>query len=693
MRKNMQSIRNKVLFFGLLMTIIPLALISVYYIQNMAGYVGETGEEMQKMRLEHLATDIRSEIRQVMDQLDVLASLERPTEMKGPFYEVLSSQDAIDTLVVIDQDGVLLSQVARHTLNHADTGDTWPVQGASGVIPDAGEPVISDVLVNEYGQPYMQMIAETGTDGLRIGAAVQLQKLIGNVSSYQLDDEAVIYLEDPSNQVIAHQDYSKLWQPSTEETSRGIEIRTEIDEVQWELVMEQPRREALSPVFDMMRRGGFTATVMILFGSVISVFAGLYFVKPIETLQQGMRRMKTGYWPEAMPVERQDEFGELTQAFNEMNETIQEKEQRLRQEKERLDIVVNSMDAGLAVVRKDYSIAWMNPKLEGWIGEKREVPCFRLFHDQDDACYACPLRDEVTYDKMDEILTRKDRSGQERIYRHRVFPLNYTLEQDEEALIVMEDITEEKQMEEKIIQTDKLSALGLMASSFAHEVNNPLASVQIYAEDLSDRLTEDEAELLESGDMAHYLQVIRKNIDRCKTITGNLLNFSRKENWEERDIRVRKVVEESLVLMNHSLNKQGVDVTVTEEEGLPEVRGDALKLSQVFVNFIQNALDAMADRTDPELSIRLYQEGHDLLVDVADNGSGIRPEDLDKLFDPFFTSKPTGKGTGLGLSVCYGIIQQMNGVLEVESEPGQGAVFRLRLPVPQKETKPEHGEV
>lgn len=686
MLRSFRSIRQKVLLFGVLMTIIPLVLISVYYLSDLADYVGSTGEEMQEMRLEHLADDIRTDISQVMNQLEFLAALDDPENDPGAMYEVLRSMQAIDTLVLLDTEGRLSSKVARNTLNQEGAGETWfeeETVNSSGMN-------VSDVLFNDYGQPYMQL--SVPSDNGYIGASVQLQKLIGNVSSYQLDYDGVIYLQDHTGQIIAHQDYSRLWQSDAGEIEDGMVMRTAIDEVDWELVMNQPRREALTPVFDMMRRGGFTATVMILFGSVISVFAGLYFVKPIEQLQQGMRRMKTGYWPEAMPVKRQDEFGELTEAFNEMNETIQEKERRLRQEKERLDIVVNSMDAGLAVVRKDYSIAWMNPKLESWIGEKTSVPCFKLFNDQDEPCYSCPLQQETPFNKMDEVLTRTDETGQERIYRHRVFPLQYTLEQDEEALIVMEDITEEKQMEEKIIQTDKLSALGLMASSFAHEVNNPLASVQVYAEDLSDRLTENEQELLESGDMAHYLSIMRKNIDRCKTITSNLLNFSRKDHWQDTRFGIRQVVDDSLLLMNHSLNKQGITVEVYEEEGIPPISGDAMKLSQVFVNLIQNAIDAMNDNAEAKLEIHLFGSQEEIIAEVRDNGTGIRQPDLDKLFDPFFTSKPTGKGTGLGLSVCYGIVQQMNGNMEVESEPGQGSTFRVRLPKQQEQNQDDRHE-
>ncbi|SES02352.1 sensor histidine kinase [Salipaludibacillus aurantiacus] len=695
MKHLFRSVRYKVLLFGLIMSIIPLVLISVYYLMEMSDYVEDSAAVSQERKVAYFAETIRNDIRSTFQKLDMMMSMGDLEDQSGVFYDLLKQQESIDEIVLLNAEGEVQSRYSRYSINQMAEGGLWVSGQAELSVLANDNHVFSNVMFNDYGQPFIQLIVRSEENGEMLGVSLQLQKLIGNVSSYQMEHNAQVYLRDQNEQIIAHQDYSRLWQTDqrTEVPDNTMVIQSSIDEVNWDLVMEQPRREMLSPIFDMLRRGSFTASFMILFGSMISIYAGLYFVKPIERLQSGMKHMQYGYWPEKMPVDRNDEFGELTAAFNDMNTEIQEKERRLEQEKERLDIVVNSMDAGLAVVKKDYSIAWMNPTLKSWIGDQRSVPCFRMFNDKDSPCYSCPLNESASFERMDENLTKTDENGEQRIYRHRVFPLQHTLEEDEEVLIVMEDITEEKRMEEKLVQTDKLSALGLMASSFAHEVNNPLASVQVYAEDLTDRLEEDKEELLESGEMADYLTIIRKNINRCKEITNNLLNFSRKSAFKAEEFPIEKVLDDSLMLMNHTLKKNHVSLKLQKpQEKIPDISGDPLKISQVFVNLIQNAVDAMSEKEFPVLEITVEMEGEEAVVSFKDNGIGIPESNIPKLFDPFFTSKPTGKGTGLGLSVCYGIVKQMEGTMEVQSEPGEGSVFRVILPVNRKDADGSEGE-
>ncbi|GEL06948.1 ATP-binding protein [Salisediminibacterium halotolerans] len=676
--KRWQSIRMKVLMFGLLMTFVPLSLISIYYFTDMAQYIEQSSVEQQNLELENLSNDIYRDIEAAQRELELLVSLERTSGEAGVFYDILKNHQAFTEIVWLSEDGQIEERYARYTLNEEADSSRW---AEDEQWQEEGNSSFSEVRFDDFGQPYMQITVTDSETNRKAGASLQLQKLIGQVASYRISDQASMYLENQGGQVIAHQDYSQLWQEKdTTDYDNPLIFKTDVEPLDWTLSIEQPENEMLAPLYSMMQQGGLAAAVLIFTGSIISVFAGLSFVKPIEYLQRRINAVKAGEWPERMAVGRQDEFGELTYAFNTMSETIQEKEQWLQQEKERLNIVVNSMDAGLAVIRKDFSIAWMNPTLENWLGRQADVPCFQLFNDRSSPCYSCPLSPETPFDKMDEQLFKTDENGRQRIYRHRVYPLEHTLEENEEALIVMEDITEEKEMEEKLIQTDKLSALGLMASSFAHEVNNPLASVQVYSEDLSDRLSEEGTELIANGEAQHYMNVIRKNIDRCKEITTNLLNFSRKSQWDMRELSVEQVLDESLSLMNYALKKQGTSVEKHCVDNLPHIYGDPLKLSQVFVNLIQNALDAMEEQKNPLLTLALTK-GHDgVTITVQDNGSGISAEQIPKLFDPFYTSKPTGKGTGLGLSVCYGIVQQMSGTLTVESEEGKGTTFFVNLP-------------
>ncbi|WP_257988443.1 ATP-binding protein [Bacillus sp. V33-4] len=455
-------------------------------------------------------------------------------------------------------------------------------------------------------------------------------------------------------------------------------VKTKIDELQWTLVMEQPHSTAYQPINEMMRNTIMAVAIVTLIVSLISIYSGLNFTKPIVILEKAMKNLKFGYQIEPVQMARNDEIGKLAKSFNEMGQVLQEKSVRLAQEKERLDVVVDGIGAGLALVTKEYQVTWMNPILQGWLNEAQlSLPCYSLIGGVNAPCENCPVTRPESGVNIDKLMNQKTANGEEKIFRHRVFPLNHAIEEEGEFLLVIEDITEQKQMEEKIIQTDKLSALGLMASGFAHEVNNPLATIHAYAEDLLDRIhTNDEQ--LDQEEINSYLNKIKENTERCKKITGNMLNFSRESKWSLSYVDINETVQNSVSLVEYSLKKHQIQLDVNVEKDLPELFGDSLKLMQVLVNLINNAVDAMEE--GGTITLLAKKEGNSILLKVADTGTGISREVLPKIFDPFYTTKSVGKGTGLGLSVCYGIIQQFGGTIQIQSEHGAGTTVDILLP-------------
>lgn len=442
--------------------------------------------------------------------------------------------------------------------------------------------------------------------------------------------------------------------------------------------MEQPKTTAFAPINRMLQSGIGAVALLILTVSLISVWAGLYFTRPIVSIDREMNNLKKGRKIQPVKMKRTDELGKLADSFNDMSKELLEKSRLLEQEKERLDVVVNGIGAGLALVTKEYRITWMNPILKGWLKEDRlTLPCYAVIGGESTPCLNCPITCPDLDKIADEVMKFKDGANGERIFRHRVFPLNHAIEEEGEFLVVLEDITEQKQMEETMIQTDKLSALGIMASSFAHEVNNPLATINVYAEDLIDRIQGGDEDLDEE-EMEHYLRKIKENTERCKRITGNLLNFSRKNDWTDDRIRVKEIIENSVSLVEHQLKKQRIQLEIHVDEGLPAVNGDGLKLMQVIVNLINNAVDAMESEGKLIVSASVSSQ-EAVSIKVTDSGHGIPAEAMDKLFDPFFTTKPVGKGTGLGLSVCYGIIQQFGGSITIDSKPSEGTTVEIQL--------------
>jgi two-component system, NtrC family, sensor kinase len=244
-------------------------------------------------------------------------------------------------------------------------------------------------------------------------------------------------------------------------------------------------------------------------------------------------------------------------------------------------------------------------------------------------------------------------------------------------LIIVDDITERIELETQLTQSEKLSSIGLLAAGVAHEVNTPLAVISSYAQMLSKQINND-------AKLGPLLEKITRQTFRASEIVNNLLNFSRTSATEFSAIDLNKVITETLALLEHQLKTSHIKVETELHSGLPLIHGNAGKLQQVFLNLFLNAKDAMAAKGGT-LSITTMN-GDAVQVNIHDSGAGIEPENINKIYDPFFTTKNVpregqSRGTGLGLSVTYGIIQEHAGKIRVDSKPGQGTTFQLEFPM------------
>jgi two-component system NtrC family sensor kinase len=204
----------------------------------------------------------------------------------------------------------------------------------------------------------------------------------------------------------------------------------------------------------------------------------------------------------------------------------------------------------------------------------------------------------------------------------------------------------------------------------AHEVNTPLAVISTYAQMLAKQVANDDQKSI-------LLDKIAKQTFRASEIVNSLLNFSRTSTTLFGDVDLNKVVRETMSLLEHQIRKVGVEVKLDLAGSLPPVHGNAGKLQQVFLNLFLNARDAMDG--GGVLAVRTWAEESGARVDVSDTGHGISPEHIQRIYDPFFTTKGSRKGTGMGLAVTYGIVQEHKGSIEVSSRQG-GTRFQLRLP-------------
>lgn len=239
------------------------------------------------------------------------------------------------------------------------------------------------------------------------------------------------------------------------------------------------------------------------------------------------------------------------------------------------------------------------------------------------------------------------------------------------------------QMNQQLMQAGKLASIGELSAGVAHEINNPLAIIMTEHQLLLDA---ENSNSMEDGAFRDQflgsLGQINTQILRCKHITRNLLKFARRTQSVIEKIDINLFLKEVIDLMEREAKSDGIRFEALLDETLAPILSDPSQLQQVFLNFINNAIDAHENKGGGTITVATGpgKDNAGIVIRVADTGSGIKKQDLEKIFDPFFTTKPAGKGTGLGLSICYSIVKQLGGTILVDSELGKGTCFILTFP-------------
>ncbi len=248
-------------------------------------------------------------------------------------------------------------------------------------------------------------------------------------------------------------------------------------------------------------------------------------------------------------------------------------------------------------------------------------------------------------------------------------------EADHSAVVVLfDDRTEERRLQEQLVQSEKMSAIGQLIAGIAHDLNNPLASVVGFADFLGE-VPDVPAPLREP------LTVIREEAERASGIVKNLLGFARKQERQRRTTALRPLLDATFLLLRNQLLANRVDARLEVDPDLPPVEVDPNQIQQVFVNLINNAQQAIASTGRPgAITVSARRTADGVAVDVRDDGPGMSAELAARVFDPFFTTKPEGEGTGLGLSITAGIVKEHGGRITLSTEEGRGATFTVHLP-------------
>ncbi|MGI8788274.1 MAG: ATP-binding protein [Pyrinomonadaceae bacterium] len=355
--------------------------------------------------------------------------------------------------------------------------------------------------------------------------------------------------------------------------------------------------------------------------------------------------------------------------------------------KEFNESIVESVNVGLLAVDETGTITRCNSTFEEMLDLSRDETIGKTVEEIFDESFALNLENILGKSRwhLTEIrnaykMLTTNRQGKTLILNVAVAPLRSVSQNQTGAIIVLENVTSRIKLEETLQQSEKLSSIGLLAAGVAHEVNTPLTGVSSYTQMLLGMIPE--------TDPKHaLLRKVQKQADRASNIVGNLLNFSRTGNASEfTEIDLNKLLDDTLQLLEPQFRKSQIEIVKNYAAAPPKIFGNAGKLQQVFTNLIINARDAMFAGGEIILTTAIENED-EIVVEVSDTGSGIEPENLGKIYDPFFTTKGVGSGTGLGLAVSYGIVQEHAGTISATSELGEGTTFRLVFPIAEKQQR------
>jgi len=689
------------LLFGITMSILPLFFL---------GYLGFTSvrQNLQKDIYEKnfeqvtvLADEIRDFVTNVENSLTFTNAtsayaLVGNDEMSRQIIleTLLQKESFIEEIKVADESFVVIDQIDRQAGTSHSSSSVKIENPISLEKPSA----ISDVFFSNDRSPeiYLTVAVQDPTTKNRIGylqAKVDLKRIISRYAKTRSGDGEYVFLVDQAGNLIRNNDsnlvlhHEEIRQDPAvqsflegEDFSQGSEYKNldgvtvigafaSVETPNLAVFIEQPAQEANKPIFEFALRLIVLAILIMVLVMILSIAFGLKVVHPIENLEGQVRRIiSTGDLESHIPIESWDEIGRLVKSFNQLLNSLDQKNENLKDEKELLTTVVDGVGAGMVLLNPDKKIIWWNTKFAKWFGDHLvDLPCDQV----------------VKGEGMEGVHLENGRNisvfvnEERRHFRQMFYELSPDNLESAAYLLLLDDVTQEVEMEAHMIEMDKMAAIGLLASGVAHEINNPLAIIAAHSEELLDRLNEEELGPTQ-GEIKTVFNILLGQIVRCKQITDRLLGFARQRIKGSDLIDIGVVSVQTLGLLEHKMKQKQIKIELQLENSL-FILGNENEWQQVVLNLITNALDASAE--GKVIEVKGGRKGEKIHFMVKDYGEGIPQINLKKAFDPFFTTKSVGQGTGLGLYVSYGIVQKMKGEMALESTEGQGTCVKITLPL------------
>jgi PAS domain S-box-containing protein len=436
---------------------------------------------------------------------------------------------------------------------------------------------------------------------------------------------------------------------------------------------------------------GTLAAVALLLVVLISALIHRTVSRPLGQLTERISALASGKPAEEVATSGRDEVAQLSQAFNALGRSLEETRRRLLEEAQHAGNIIQSIADGIVGMDAAGRIRTWNRAMADRYGIAQSEVLGRNLFDAFPALESEGLREEV-----DGLLSGAKATVVLRYFEHEtrhrgrvVLNVRGSSLRDASgniagAVLALEDVTDRVALTQEVQQAEKLAVVGQLAAGIAHQIGTPLNVISGSAEYLMMEWSDDKARPQE-------LEIIIAQTDRITKLIRQLLNFARPARMELHSLDLNDLLHTVLALTEHQIANEGINVTTDFEADLPPILGDANQLEQAFLNIVINAWHAMPDGGSLALSARAVpvsdrhrrvgrttQPGVEVVI--ADTGTGIAPENMSKIFDPFFSTKGVGKGTGLGLAICRRIIEDHHGSIEVESVVGRGTTFTIWLP-------------
>ena len=434
---------------------------------------------------------------------------------------------------------------------------------------------------------------------------------------------------------------------------------------------------------------GLGAIMVLLTIWVLSWLLRRMVHRPLTEMVRASERIVRGEFDARADVPGAGDFSVLASCVNRMTDHLAMSYRTVEAQRRELQEILDAIDDEVVVLDRDLRVVAANkafttaPERTGVSVPGRlcreasstDWPCGSELPD------GCFVRSVFRTGRLCKgVLTGPGPDGQERTVEIHASPLP-----DAEGRIVMavevrRDISERRQMEGMLAQSERLASLGLLASGLSHEINNPLAAIAASVEGLQRRLPREAGvSAAAAAEVSASLGRIAGEVQRSRSITDRLLRVARPPGTGRSLVDVNHVVEDIVGILQHDLNRRGITPRLDLTPALPPLVGDASSIGQIVMNLTLNAIQAM-NEPGGNLRIETALDGREICIRVEDQGSGIAPEHLKRIYEPFFTTKPPGQGTGLGLFITHRLVTELGGSIEVRSEAGQGTAFSVRLP-------------